>query len=407
MKRQLLNGKIDGETMYGNIRPEHANGVFIYSESKKYHDLRSGLWNISLGYEDYIYKSVNQRFSDLLRLKIPYIDSFSYDNALYSEVTNQIDKLTNYDFSNIVFTNSGSENTELAIKINALYHKNNKKKKIIAFKGSYHGNFFGGMSVSGIDIFLNASLPLLSEDIIFIPFPENSYEEELVLHRINELADSTSMLIAEPVLGSAGVSFTSINFWNEVLSITEKNNILTLFDEVATGFYRTGSAFYYQNLKHVPDILSLSKGINNGINPFGALLFKENIKSKLSQEPIEHFSTQNGNLLGFVAANVVLDIYLKTGSEIKNKVKSIEKIINEKATQYHIEAHVIGAMASFPVHNINTTNLIDELTNKNLLTYYYSNDKSFGITIFPMYNENIEVFEKALDVLFKTILRYQ
>ena len=147
----LLNGAYSNVTMY-DFKPVRADESYLFDkQNRKYLDLRSGLWNTSLGYSTKIYTEVSRQFRQFLEKKIPYIDIHSFQHEIYDEVAQKILQLTGQRFSRVLFTNSGSENTELALKIADYISKKGRHNRILAFKDSYHGTFFGGVSVSGIE----------------------------------------------------------------------------------------------------------------------------------------------------------------------------------------------------------------------------------------------------------------
>ncbi|MGX7418169.1 aminotransferase class III-fold pyridoxal phosphate-dependent enzyme [Carnobacterium gallinarum] len=402
----LLSGSVNSSTLYSDLIVESAiNFELIDINKKRYYDLRSGLWNVSLGYDENLYSDVIRCFSDLLGRGIPYLDIQSYKNPLYEEVSKKLlDFVGIEDFKKVFFTNSGSESMELAIKI--AQKSCGKNGKIVTFNDSYHGNFFGGMAVSGLDALINNDYSLLKNNIIYLPFPDNVEKCQYIIDYIEENYQDIMFFVMEPIIASGGLNFSNSNFFNKLLKILKERNIISIFDEVATGFYRTGNRFYLTNLEEKPDILCLSKSINNGITPLGAVLFSKEIERKLIRKDIEHFSTQNGNLLGMVSAKITIDYFIKYEKEIFYNVNLLEKSFNKIAVQYNLKYKSKGAMASIEINSPHLLNLIEELKNIGVLVYIYSDGRNNGITLFPILTMTAEKYASCVNIIFKKGLHY-
>ncbi|XAZ38048.1 aminotransferase class III-fold pyridoxal phosphate-dependent enzyme [Bacillus velezensis] len=138
-------GNISQDTLY-NIEVKRAEDSYLYDiNNKRYIDLRSGLWNVSLGYNKKLNKNITEKMSELLELGIPYLDIHSYTHPLYEQYSSELLDFVNEDnddYKKVIYTNSGSEGTEAALKI--VRQISNQHKKVLAFNKGYHGTFFGG-----------------------------------------------------------------------------------------------------------------------------------------------------------------------------------------------------------------------------------------------------------------------
>ncbi|EHJ51825.1 aminotransferase class III-fold pyridoxal phosphate-dependent enzyme [Streptococcus macacae] len=405
----LLNGAYTNETMY-DFKPVRADHTYLYDQqNRKYFDLRSGLWNVSLGYEEALYERVLNRFQQVLSKNLPYIDSHSFQHDAYDQVAEKVLKLTGAPFKRVLYTNSGSENTELALKIADYVNKKAWHNRILAFKDSYHGTFFGGVSVSGIDQEINHSFYPKYGEVTFLDYPKTAQEEQDVLADLEKFAAFYDVMMIEPILASAGVYSASVDFFNRLLQILRKNKVLIVFDEVATGFFKTGSSFFFKRLSETPDILCLSKGINNGIAAFGCVCVSEELDASLQQSKRikEHFSTQNGNLLGMASADIVLDYYLEHSNELESRVSHlshlIRKIFDDQALAYRNE----GIMTTVKIKEGYSAQVMKELEKLGLLVYLYANEEEEGISIMPPFNSDEEVLIRALKMIAKKVLKYQ
>lgn len=391
-----------------NINVKRAEGNYLISESgKKYIDLRSGLWNVSLGYNKDLYKEVSETFSSLLSLGIPYLDIHSYNHPIYNDYAKKLLDFMNdqmeTNFTRVFYTNSGSEGTELSVKI--IDHlATNKKKDILAFKEGYHGTFFAGMSVSGLDQEVTSDYRLPS-GVTFLDCPINPDKLREIELLIEEKGDNIIAFFMEPIIGSSGTITMPQKYIEKIISICKQKNIIVVFDEVATGFYRTGRKFYYTYLEETPDIVIMSKGINNGILPFGAVVINNEIEQKLEKKHIEHFSTQNGNILSLASALKVLEYYQKHEKSIVENIYTINKLIIETLNYTDINYRIIGLMLSISINDsFKTVQIVQHLLKMGIIVYHYDDLKgNSGLTIFPPFFIDLKKFKQALTIIIERL----
>ncbi|QWH15234.1 MULTISPECIES: aminotransferase class III-fold pyridoxal phosphate-dependent enzyme [Bacillus cereus group] len=400
-------GKITQSPFY-NIVIEEAKDSFLRdTNGKKYLDLRSGLWNVSLGYKQELYQRISSQFDLYLQKSLTFLDIHAYNHPLYNEYSNDLLHFINekdFAYNKVFFTNSGSEGTELATKI--VRHLNNKDKKIVTYDKSYHGTFFAGISASGLDDKVTEEYQPKLEGFLSVKTPKNQVDEDYVLNFIEENHKNISAFLFEPIIGSGGVYIFNKNFITKLHKTLKKFNILLIFDEVATGFYRTGNRFFFKELGVNPDILILSKSINNGILPFGAVVISKEIEDALKDKHIEHFSTQNGNLLGVLSAKVTLDYILENETCIINNVREIESIVTNALKVKNISYTGVGGMFSIPVNDhIKTMEIVKGLKDLGILVYHYmDNEDGNGITLFPTLLIDNRAFSKAMKIIAKRVL---
>ncbi|HDR5271852.1 aminotransferase class III-fold pyridoxal phosphate-dependent enzyme [Bacillus thuringiensis] len=400
-------GALDQEPQF-DINVKRMEGTYIFDTfGKKYLDLRSGLWNVSLGYNVELYAEIEKAFSEIFKKGIPFLDIHSYQHEIYNEYADALlDFINNNqsDFSKIFYTNSGSEGTELSIKLIRQFA--GKEKIILSFREGYHGTFFGGMSVSGIDQEITEIYEPKINNIEFKTYPTDKKSLENILAYLTNNADKISAFLLEPIIGSSGTLTIPNEYLNSIMKVCKENDILIVFDEVATGFYRTGSRFKYYDLNYAPDILILSKAINNGILPFGVVAINEKIINGLQSSHIEHFSTQNGNILGISSALQTLSFYRKYESLIVEQVKKIESLYGNSLNSKNIEFRGQGSMLSIPLKDLKVMyRILDRLKNFGVLTYYYNSPtlNECGLTIFPPLLIEEEKLKKALYIIIKSI----
>jgi predicted acetylornithine/succinylornithine family transaminase len=191
------------------------------------------------------------------------------------------------------FCNSGAEAIEAAIKY---ARKATGKAGIVALEGSFHGRTIGGLSITGQAAKREAFAPLLGQ--VSFAFLNNSLSL-----RAAALAD-TGLIIMEPIQGEGGVRPADAEFLQAARALADELGALLCFDEVQTGVGRTGSFFAFERLGVRPDLVTLAKGLANGL-PIGALLVADNALRGF--EPGEHASTFGGNPVACAAACAVMD----------------------------------------------------------------------------------------------------
>ncbi|MCU5583187.1 aminotransferase class III-fold pyridoxal phosphate-dependent enzyme [Bacillus toyonensis] len=399
-------GPIHQSTLY-DIEVGRAEDSYIFGvNGKRYLDLRSGLWNVSLGYKKELYENICTSFSEILKDGIPFIDIHSYRHKSYDDFSKMLLDFINHknsNFKRVFYTNSGSEGTELAIKISRQISK--EKKTIISFKDGYHGTFFGGMAVSGIDEHITDVYAPKPLDFKFLKTPTNIDSLNLIVDFLENNSEKIAAFFIEPIVGSGGTLIIKNDYLDTIIRTCREKDILVVFDEVATGFYRTGTKFKFHALRYAPDMIILSKSINNGILPFGTVIVNEKIENMLGFSHIEHFSTQNGNVLGVISAYKTLEYYKKHNDCILSSVKEIETIYQNALNLENIFFRGQGGMLSIPITNKSTMfSLINRLKNFGILTYYYiSPDGECGLTIFPSLLIEKTKFQKAMKVVIKMI----
>lgn len=286
-------------------------GAYIYNaEGKSYFDGNSGLWNTPLGYanqgiRDYVLEQMD---------KLSFANPEMFSNDMEEKLADKILAIMPDNMKQVYFTCTGSECTEVAIKVSRKFQRlcrKPRKMQIAVFNQSYHGNYFGAMSASCYETeFRNQYKPLL-DGFIELPLPF-SREKEANLSDIcadikNQLEENKNTLAAiflEPILGSAGVLPIPGELLKWISEFAAKNNILLVFDEISTGMGRTGKMFAFEHYGIKPDMVLLSKGINNGYLPFGAVVLSSKISSafRMRGDILFHLSTQNGNPICCAAA---------------------------------------------------------------------------------------------------------
>lgn len=242
-------------------------GVYVYDDQNNaYLDAVSSWWvNIHGHAHPYIAQKVAEQLQTLEHV---IFAGFTHEPAVL--LAERLLPLLPGKQEKVFYSDNGSTAVEVALKMCLQYFNNlqQPKTKVIAFKNAYHGDTFGAMSVSGRSIFTDAFSNLLF-DVVFIDLPNQENIKHLK-QQIEVLAPETACFIFEPlILGSGGMLMYSAEHLNELLITCKANDILTIADEVMTGFGRTGTYFACEQVATKPDIFCLSKGLTGGTMPLG------------------------------------------------------------------------------------------------------------------------------------------
>lgn len=272
----------------------HGVGVTLYDrDGKEYIDFSSGIGVNSLGYgdEDLTFAICNQSKS------LCHISNI-FLNEKVMELSKSITQKSK--MSKVFFSNSGAEANECAIKLARKYsfEKYNSRTRgtILTLKSSFHGRTLTTLKATGQEKFHN----------YFYPFPQGF--KYVTANSINDflenLTSDVCAVMMESIQGEGGVHPLDNDFVTKVFEECEKRDILTIFDEVQCGIYRTGKLFGFNYFNVKPNIITLAKGLGGGM-PIGATLCDEKLKDTF--KPSDHGSTFGGNPIACAASIVVLN----------------------------------------------------------------------------------------------------
>jgi acetylornithine/succinyldiaminopimelate/putrescine aminotransferase len=225
------------------------------------------------------------------------------------------------NLQSVYFTSSGAEAAEGAMK---LAKRVTKRTKIISFKGGYHGSTQGALSVMGDEYFKNAFRPLLPDTL------QLRYNNKEDLEQINS---TIACVIVEPVQAESGITPASMDWLVAIAEKCKQHCVLFIFDEIQSGFGRTGSMFAFENLGIVPDILLVGKALGGGL-PLGAFISHPKMMALLTESPVlGHITTFGGNPVSCAAGHAALKVLQNSGwiKEVEAKENILLKEMNHPA----------------------------------------------------------------------------
>jgi adenosylmethionine---8-amino-7-oxononanoate aminotransferase len=217
----------------------------------------------------------------------------------------------------VFFSDSGSVAVEVALKMATQYWINRGariKKQFVAFHGAYHGDTLGAMSVSDLDSGMHASLAGVLHEHHIIDLPESPATATALDKLLKDRSGTIAAIIVEPLVqGAGGMKFHDVGVLRQLRALADEHDVLLIFDEVFTGFGRTGTMFACEQAGVAPDIIALSKALTGGTLPLAATVASTKIFDAFwSDDPekaLMHGPTYMANALGCAAANASLDLF--------------------------------------------------------------------------------------------------
>jgi acetylornithine/N-succinyldiaminopimelate aminotransferase len=274
-----------------------AEGVYMYGpDGKKYIDLISG---VSVSNTGHSHPKVIEAVKNQVDL---YMHLMVYGEIIQSPQVKYAERLAGLlppKLDSCYFVNSGSEAVEGALKLAKRF---TGRSRIISFKNAYHGSTHGALSIQGSEIYRNAFRPLLPDTF------QIGFNDEKSLCKID---NKTACVIIEPVQGEAGIIYPENSFLKKLRKRCDAAGALLIFDEIQTGFGRTGYMFAIDRFGVVPDILLLAKALGGGM-PLGAFISSSEIMSTLAFNPaLGHITTFGGHPVccaaGLASLNVIIE----------------------------------------------------------------------------------------------------
>jgi len=356
------------------INAVRADGRYYTDDKgKQIFDGLSGLWCCGLGHNR---SEINQAVAEQIGT-LDYAPAFQVGHPLAFQLAERLAELAPGDLNHVFFTNSGSESADTSLKMARAYWRQKgqpTKTKLIGRSRGYHGVNFGGISVGGI--VANRKLYGQGIDADHLPhtwmaenafskgMPENGayladdLEEIIALHDASNIA----AVIVEPFAGSAGVIVPPKGYLQRLRELCDKHDILLIFDEVITGFGRTGECFGADYFGVTPDIMNLAKGVTNGAVPMGAVIASSEIYNTFIETggpdyAVEFFHgyTYSAHPVACAAGIATLDIYQRENSfaKVREMAPYFEEAIHSlKGLPYIEDIRNIGLAGALQIEAV-------------------------------------------------------
>ncbi|MFD2146873.1 adenosylmethionine--8-amino-7-oxononanoate transaminase [Mucilaginibacter antarcticus] len=288
-------------------------GASLYAEDgKRYIDAISSWWvNIHGHAHPYIAQKVAEQLKQL-----EHVIFAGFTHPVAVELAERLLAILPDNQQKVFYSDNGSTAVEVAIKMCLQYWSNQgqSRTKMLAFKNAYHGDTFGAMSVSGRSAFTAAFDSLLFE-VEFIDLPTEDNIESLK-SQISNLKLNLACFIFEPLVqGSAGMLMYEAKYLEQLVAHCNTEQVLTIADEVFTGFGRTGKPFACDHINARPDIMCFSKGLTGGTMALGVTTCTQQIfDAFLSDDKLKtlfHGHSFTANPIACSAALASMDLFLE------------------------------------------------------------------------------------------------
>ncbi len=373
------------------IEVSKAVGSHIYDkEGKDYLDFISGIAVTNIGHRHpHVVGAIKSQLDD-------YMHVMAYGEFIQTPQNRLAEKLASVlppTLSTSYFVNSGTEANEGALK---LAKRITGRTEIVSCKKSYHGSTHGSLSVSGNEVKKYAFRPLLP-DVHFIEF-NNTKDLKLI-------TDETACVIIEPIQGDAGVRIPSQNYLQALRDRCTEKGALLIFDEVQTGFGRTGKLFAFEHFNVVPDILTVAKAMGGGM-PVGAFISSQENMSLLTHGPmLGHITTFGGHPVNCAAALANLEVILNENlvDGVEEKGRLIEELISHSTIK---EIRRKGLMFAIEFDSPERVqNIVETCISEGVITFWFlSCPESFRLA--PPINISESDLRKGCEIIKKAIAQH-
>lgn len=370
------------------IEVERAQGSYIYDSSgKSYLDMISGIAVTNLGHRHpRVMKAIEDQMDKYLHV-MPYGEFIQKPQL---ELAKKLNSILPDGLDVSYFVNSGTEAIEAALKLAKRF---TGRHKLVSCHKAYHGSTHGSLSISGNEKKKYAFRPLLPE-VYFMHFNE--------IDDLNIIDEDTAAVIVETVQGDAGVRIANLCYMQALREKCTETGALLIFDEIQTGFGRTGTFFAFEHYGIQPDILTIAKSMAGGL-PMGAFISSAEIMKTLSSDPIlGHITTFGGHPLPCSAAIATIDTILD--ENLLNDVEAKGKYLEEKLQHPSIvEIRRIGMMFAVEFESAELVyKIVDACLERGVITFYFlSCPESFRLA--PPLNISYEEMDKAIYGILESI----
>jgi acetylornithine/N-succinyldiaminopimelate aminotransferase len=367
---------------------DHAEGSYLFDRTgKKYLDLISGISVSNIGHS---HPSVVKAVQDQAAKHMHLMVYGEYIQSTQVKLADQLCRLLPPTLQNVYYVNSGAEAVEAAMKLAKRY---TGRSEVVSFINAYHGSTHGALSLMGNERLKSAYRPLVP-NIRFLHFGKF---EDLPL-----ISKDTACVIIEPVQGEAGVIVPPEEYLEALQVRCNETKALLIFDEIQTGFGRTGKLFAFQHTKIVPDILLVAKAFGGGM-PLGAFISSKEIMSVLSvNPPLGHITTFGGHPVSCAAGIAALNVLIE--ERLIDKVGKKEQLFLSLLRHTGInEIRSKGLLMALELDDADKVNLvIKKCLEKGLITDWFL-FRDTALRIAPPLAISEDQIKEACKILLESI----
>jgi len=342
------------------------NETLFTTDGTEIIDSISSWWTITHGHN---HPTLNEALHKQANT-LPHVMFAGFTHEPAINLAEKLIALNDHHFNKVFYADNGSSAVEVALKLAYQYHYNQghpSKKIFLSFQGGYHGDTFGAMATGQTTGFYDPFKPLLCQTIA-VPFAahHNHIEDTLNAEKkalldlektLHHHQGEIACMIIEPLMqGASGMRICRPEFINQVCSILKSHNILIIFDEIATGFGRTGTMFAHQQCIIKPDIMCVSKGLTGGYMPLSAALVTQNIFDAFLDTGYKksfthgHSFTANPLACAVACANIDLFTQEKTLIKIQDIQKCYQNFIPQLQNKHSVtNIRTLGSLLAWDI----------------------------------------------------------
>jgi adenosylmethionine---8-amino-7-oxononanoate aminotransferase len=309
-----------------------ASGVRLkLADGRELIDGIASWWTACHGYaQPHILKATREQLE-----KMPHVMFGGLAHEPAYRLASRLAAMLSGDLNHVFFSESGSVAVEVALKMAAQFWLNHgeRRTKFVSFRGGYHGDTFATMAICDPEEGMHKLFRGVVPEQFVVDLPDSKENRDALDRLLAEKSQEIAAVIVEPLVqGAGGMRFHDAVVLAELKKLCERHNVLLIFDEIFTGFGRTGAMFAFEQAGVTPDIICLGKALTGGTVPLAATVATHKIfNAFLSDDPdaaLMHGPTYMAYPLGCAAANASLDLF---ESEPRlQQVRAIEAQLTEE-----------------------------------------------------------------------------
>lgn len=395
------------------VKIKSADGVYLTREDgSKLIDGMSSWWSVVHGYNNKkINDAINEQTSKMSHVMF---GGLTHEPAI--ELTSKLLDILDDELRYIFYCDSGSVSVEVAMKMALQYfykENQNKKNRFLTVKRGYHGDTFGAMSVCDPVTGMHS---LFSENLMqnyFVSQPKSKFHEEFDKSDLDEMQsvlekehENIAAVIIEPIVqGAGGMRMYHKDFLVGLRELCDKYNTLLIFDEIATGFGRTGKLFAYEHAGIIPDIMTIGKALTGGYMTMAATITTQKVAKGIEKDGniLMHGPTFMANPLACKVASTSIDLLFENNWQ--ENVQRIESYLRENLSLCSEldavkEVRILGAIGVVELfENVDLTLATQEFVKRGVWIRPFMN----LIYIMPPYITKEDELQKLIDAIYETI----